>query len=74
LLDAREILEEALSENAPAPDEIASEHFCPICGGDRSEPHADPGRFLFGLMLLGIPWLFAGRKRKCQICGNVWRN
>ena len=73
LRDAQQILEETLSESTPAADETVGEHSCPICGGNRSEPHADPGRFLFGLMLLGIPFLIQGRKRKCQICGNVWR-
>jgi MYXO-CTERM domain-containing protein len=73
LPDARQILELALSESPSEADETLGEDSCPICGGTRSEPHSDPAGWLLGLALLGVPFLIRGRKRKCQICGNVWR-
>jgi Putative prokaryotic signal transducing protein len=73
LPDARQILEMALSEAVVEADESLEEHACPVCGGHRSEPHRAALGWLIGLLLLGIPFLVGGRRRKCQICGNVWR-
>lgn len=73
LPEARQILEAALSESPPVADEIPREHSCPVCGGNRSKSHSDLSGWLLGVMLLGLPFLIQGRKRKCQICGNVWR-
>jgi hypothetical protein len=71
--DARRILRDTLADNAAEVEETFSEHSCPICGGQRSESLSDPVRWVLGLALLGIPLLLWGPKRRCQICGNIWR-
>ena len=73
LPDARQIIELALADTVSEAGETLVEQVCPICGGNRSEPHADAVRWLTNVLLLGLPFLIRGRSRKCQICGNVWR-
>jgi hypothetical protein len=68
-----EILEDTLADSEMAVEETLAEPSCPICGGLRSESVSDPVRLLFGVLLAGIPLLVWPRKRRCQICGNVWR-
>lgn len=77
LEEARRIVQEALESQEAAPaeeaEEIVNEDACPICGGERAEPIADPVRSVLGGLLLGIGFVLLLAKRRCQICGYVGR-
>ena len=61
-----------------APAQLEEDHytapFCPICGGTRSAPVIKGGLRLASVLLLGLPLLLFGGVRRCDICGNRWRD